>query len=162
MKRDFSRKLQHELKKFPSMLKQEIKTHSTAVQKRSPVSNVKAVGKAVKLVVEKEEYCINVMIYGVSEDCNQTLESQVEGVLHHVGQKSRIVECYRLRREQDGSVRPVKVTFLSSGIVKEVLQNSNMLKSAEGYRKICICRAKKDSQRPGYSITRIEIQSGPT
>ena len=86
-------------------------------------------------------------IYGVPEDCNQTLESQVEGVLHHVGQKPRIVECSRLGREQDGAARPVKVTLSSSGIVTEVLRNSKMLKSAEGCRKIFICPDRTVEQR---------------
>ena len=49
--------------------------------------NGKAVGNAVKQVVEKKERGGNVVIYGVPEDCNQTLESQVEGAPHHVGQK---------------------------------------------------------------------------
>ena len=55
----------------------------------------------MKQVVEKEERGRNAVIYGVPKDCNQTLESQVEEVLHHVRQKPRIVECCRLGREQD-------------------------------------------------------------
>ena len=129
--------------------------------------NFKAVGNAVKQVVDKEERGRNVVIYGVPEDFNQTLESQVDGVLHHVEQKPRIVECCRLGREQDGVVRPLKVTFSSSGIVTEVLRNSKMLKSAEGYRKIFICPDRIVEQRRtqnfkknllfSYENTRIEI-----
>ena len=133
--------VQDEVKTFSSVLQQELKTQSSAIQKN--VANV----MCVKQVVEKEERGRNLVLYGVPEDESQQLEKKVEDILHHVGQKPRIVDCCRLGRVQEGTTRPVKVTLPSSATAFEVLRNSKLLKSAEGCQKIFVHPDRTVEQR---------------
>ena len=89
----------------------------------------------------------NLVIYGVPEGSTETLETRIGNIMENVGQKPRIVDCSRLGKETEGSVRPVKVTLSSSSVVAEVLSNSKLLKNAEGCRQICICPDRSVEQR---------------
>ena len=64
-----------------------------------------------------------------------------------MGQKPRTVDCCRLGKETEGSLRPVKVTLSSPSIVSEVLRNFKLLKDAEGCRQISIFPDKSVEQR---------------
>ena len=66
--------------------------------------------------------------------------------MENVGQKPRIVDCCRLRKKTEGSVRPVKVTLSSSSIVAQVLRNSKLLKNAKGCRQILIVLTGQSSR----------------
>ena len=68
---------------------------------------VKKLGEAVNQATEKEERSKNiVIIFGAAEEENQPLESQVELILQHIGQKLRIVQCCRPEIvNKDGSTR---------------------------------------------------------
>ena len=75
------------------------------------------------------------------------METRVRKIMENVGQKPRIVDCCRLRKKTEGSVRPVKVTLSSSYIVAQVLRNSKLLKIAEGCRQIFIFPDRSVEQR---------------
>ena len=140
--------VQSEIKTFSSVLQNEIKAQSTEVQKNvASAISVRKVGNAVRQVVDKEERSKNIVIYGVPEDLSQPLESRVGDIMQHLDQKPRIVDCCRLGKEQEGAVRPIKVTLSSSSIVVEVLRNSTKLKNAEGCRQIFICPDRTVEQR---------------
>ena len=53
---------------------------------------VKKLGEAVKQAKEKEERSKNIVVFGVAEEENQQLESPVEQMLQHIGQKPGIVQ----------------------------------------------------------------------
>ena len=86
-------------------------------------------------------------MFGVAEEDNQPLESRVEQILLHIGQKPRIVQCCRLGIVKDGATRPVKVTLSSQAVVGEVLRNAKQLKNVEDCRKIFICPDRTVEQR---------------
>ena len=147
--------VQSEVKTFSSVLQKEIKTQSSDVQKSvtdvqksfDSAISVKRVGEAVKQMVDRDERGRNVIIFGVSEDTKQPLETRVGEVLQQIGQKPRIIDCCRLGQEKEGAVRPVKITLSSSDVVTELLRNSKLLKDAEGCRQIFICPDRTVEQR---------------
>lgn len=147
--------VEDKVKTFSSVLQKEMETQRIDVQKSvadvqksvSSAFNTKKVGDAVKHAVEKDERGKNVVIFGVPEDITQTLETCVGGVLEHLGQKPRIVDCCRLGKEQEGAVRPVKVTLSNSSVATELLRKSKVLKDVEECRQIFICPDRTVEQR---------------
>ena len=127
---------------------------SVAAVKKTVTSafNTRRVGDAVKKAVEKDERGKNVVIFGIPEDITQTLETRVGGVLENLGKKPRIVDCCRLGKEQEGAVRPVKVTLTNSSIASELLRKSKVLKDVEACRQIFIC--------PDRTVEHRKIQKG--
>ena len=86
--------------------------------------------------------------FGVRQESTQPLETRVSDIMQHLGLKPRIMVCTRLGKEQEGSVRLIKVTLSSSLAVSEVLWKSKMLKdTAQVCRQIFICLDRTVKQR---------------
>ena len=124
--------------------------------------NVRKVSDAVKRVVEKEKRGKKVVICGVPERSTETLETRVGNIMDNVGQKPRIVDCCRLGKETEGSVRPL-TSEGNPGKFICCCRSFEKLKVAEKRRSLStnfylswqVSRAEEGSERTCWSVEKI-------
>ena len=98
--------VKQDMETFSSVLQKEMKNQTYEVTKNvaSSVFSVNKVGEVVMDAVEKEERGKSLVLYGVPKEANEQLNTRVGDILENTGQKPRILECFQLGKVQDGNI----------------------------------------------------------
>lgn len=102
---------------------------------------------AVKSAVEEEDRTRNLMMFGVPEHSEETLETQASVILEQVEEKPRITDCYRIGMAKEGATRPIKVTLSSSDGVQRVLRKAGLLKKSENLKRVYLAADRTMEER---------------
>ena len=131
-------------------VKAEFKSYSSVVQSLpapSPVISPEALTTVVKTVVAEEDRSRNFLIFGLPEEKEEKLESQVSEVLETIGIKPK-VEAQRIgKKKTAGSTRPVKVIASNSLVVDQILRNARNLRHSEKFKTVFLSQDRSVEQR---------------
>lgn len=119
-----------------STVKSEFKSYSAAAGSGNsaapaPVFSRTDLRKVMKVAADEEDRSRNVMVFGLREDSNESLEATVSDIFEEIGEKPRLVYAARLGKRDESVSRPVMVTLGSSATAKQVLYRASGLKGCE-------------------------------
>lgn len=121
-----------------STVKSEFKSYSAAVGSGNSVAPTPApafsptdLRKAMKVAADEEDRSRNVMLFGLRENSDESLEATVSDIFEEIGEKPRLVHVARVGKRDDGVSRPVLVTLGNSATAKQVLHQASGLKGCE-------------------------------
>ena len=131
-------------------VKAEFQSYSSVVQSlpaQSPVISPEALTSVVKTIVAEEDRGRNLLIFGLPEEKEEKLESQVSEVLETIGIKPK-VEAQRIGKKKTvDSTRPVKVITSNSLIVDQILRNARNLRQSEKFKTVFLSPDRSVEQR---------------
>ena len=131
-------------------VKAEFQSYSSVVQSlpaQSPVISPEALTSVVKTIVAEEDRSRNLLIFGLPEEKEEKLESQVSEVLETIGIKPK-VEAQRIGKKKTvDSTRPVKVITSNSLIVDQILRNARNLRQSEKFKTVFLSPDRSVEQR---------------
>ena len=138
-------------------VKSEFKSYSSVLgQNKLSEFSSKDIKNVVRTVVEEEDRSKNLIVFGLAEEQNENLEIVVSEVLQQLDEKPKI-EVTRLgqavKTGDCRNVRPVKVTFINSLIVRKVLNKSKDLKGTDKFSRGFICPDRSPEQRVAQDKT---------
>ena len=145
-----------QLEAVPATVKTELQNYCNAAKKCLPVpsssNNVisitaEQVKKAVKSAVAEDDRSRNVMMFGVTEEGGEILESKVLDILEQVDEKPRVAECRRMGEAKSEVVRPIKVVFYSADTAQRVLRKSGRLKKTENHHAVFLSADRTIEER---------------
>ena len=116
------------------------KTTTTAL------NNARAIKTAVKEIFTEEDRKKNIILFGLEEDENVSLDNKVDEVFLEIGQKPVLVQVVRLGQPTE-RCRPVRVSLKSSDTVHSILKDSPRLKSSARFSKVYISSDRTPKQR---------------
>ena len=101
----------------------------------------KIAAAAVKSVEEKENRStdINIIVYGVSEEDSESVDSKVADLLERLEEKPKVTACRRIGKSKPDTVRPISFRVQSSSTVALILQKAKKLREIDGYKSIYLC-----------------------
>ncbi len=116
-------------------------TYSAAAQKNispGPAITPEIMKTVIKTAVREEDRSRNIMIFGLPEQKEETLNDSVAEVFEQLGVKPKMEAC-RVGRIAEGKVtRPIKVTLSSSSTVNQILFNARTLRNVQKYKTVFI------------------------
>ena len=113
---------------------------------------------ALKTAADVEERSQNLIIYGIEEKKEESLEEQILDVFSHLEEKPRIVSCNRLGRDSgvgesetdSRNSKPVRVRLSGSDHVRQILKKKMKLREVEGCTRVYICPDRTTEQRVAH------------
>ena len=138
-----------QIQSVQTTVKTELRSYCEAAKKGVAESGITAaqVKMAVKTAVKEEDRSRNIMLFGVAEENEETVEEQAAVIFEQVEEKPRIVDCHRIGEAKDGVHRPIKVTLASSDSVQRVLRNAGRLKRSESFKAVFIAADRTVEER---------------
>ena len=150
---------QKEVKSVQSVVETEMKSYSSVLSKTCTAALApQKIRAAVKTVSDKNDRTRNVMIYGLEETDEETLEVEVGKVLAEIEEKPVLSDCCRVGIRKPDSKRPVKFTLRSSDMVKQILSKAKLLRTKEGYSSIYISPDRTVEERRAFKKLWEELQ----
>ena len=133
-----------------SSVQQEIKSYSEAVMKKSSETVVteKSLKSVVRSAIEDEDRSKNLIIFGMTEQDGEKLDSKVIDMLSDLNDKS-----------DDSACRPVKVKLLSSTIAHQILQKARNLRNVDKYKSVYICPDRSPENRAARRALVLELKA---
>ena len=146
--------LSKELKKANQGVSSELKSYSSVLQKSNigqkttttALNNARAIKTAVKEIFTDEDRKKNIILFGLEEGENVSLDNKVDEVFLEIGQKPVLVQVVRLSQPTE-RCRPVRVSLKSSDTVHSILKDSPRLKSSARFSKVYISSDRTPKQR---------------
>ena len=117
-----------ELKSYSSVLRESC---SAALEPRKIVS-------AVRKVAEREDRSKNVIVFGVPEEQEETVDNKVKLLLEKLEEKPHTANCCRIGQSKPGISRPIRFKVQSSDSVYQILRKAKQLRDTEGYERVFI------------------------
>ena len=152
--------VEKEMKSVQNVVLEEMKTYSSALSKTCAAALApKKIRAAVKTVSDKEDRTRNVVIYGLEESNEESLEEEVANVLKQIEEKPVIRDCCRVGIRKPDSKRPIKFTLRSSDMVNQILRKAKILRTKEGYNSIYISPDRTVEERRAYKKLLEELHS---
>ena len=135
-------------------VKVEFETYSSVLQSNSnPDFSPIHVREVVRTAVDEQDRSRNLIVFGLTEEVNENLESAVGEVMQQLGEKPRAAVT-RLGKVanigESRNSRPVKVTFTSSLMVSTILSKSKDLKGTTKFSNVFICPDRSSEQRVAH------------
>lgn len=135
-------------------VKAEFETYSSVLQSNSnPDFSPIHVREVVRTAVDEQDRSRNLIVFGLTEEVNENLESAVGEVMQQLGEKPRAAVT-RLGKVanigESRNSRPVKVTFTSSLMVSTILSKSKDLKGTTKFSNVFICPDRSLEQRVAH------------
>ena len=146
--------LSKELNKANQGVSSELKSYSSVLQKSNigqkttttALNNARAIKTAVKEIFTDEDRKKNIILFGLEEGENVSLDNKVDEVFLEIGQKPVLVQVVRLGQPTE-RCRPVRVSLKSSDTVHSILKDSPRLKSSARFSKVYISSDRTPKQR---------------
>ena len=147
--------LSKELNKVNQGVSSELKSYSSVLQKSNigqnttttALNNARSIKIAVKEIFTDEDRKKNIILFGLEEDENVSLDNKVNEVFLEIGQKPVLVQVVRLGQPTE-RCRPVRVSLKSSDTVHIIiLKDSPRLKSSARFSKVYISSDRTPKQR---------------
>ncbi len=145
-------------------LQSEIKTFSSVVEGTcSKALAPKRMEAVMRSASEYENWSRNLIIYGLKEDITENLEEKVLGVLEHLGEKPRVMNCCRIGRKDSAAngpkvIKPVKFTLAGADHVRQILTKTKWLKQVEGFEAVYVCPDRSVESRQAYRKLVVELK----
>ena len=118
----------------------EMKSYSSVVQKSCTEALApRKIAAAVKSVEEKVNRSTNIIVYGVSEEDSESVDSKVADLLERLEEKPKVTACRRIGKSKPDTVRPISIRVQSSSTVALILQKAKKLREIDGYKSIYLC-----------------------
>jgi len=134
-------------------MKTEIVSYSQAVQKSvQKVPEIKFVKKAVQQVIKEEDCSRNFIIFGLDEGAKEDTVEVANGVLEHIGIKTKL-EAVRIgvsnksASDELKKPRPIKVSVGGSAHVFQILRMARKLKDSEQYNRVFLAPDRSVEER---------------
>ncbi len=137
-------------------VKSEMQSYSSAVTKSCAAALApKRIHAAVQKVAEKEDRDKNVIIYGVEEKSGEQPQDKLQEILTEINEKPLIKDCCRVGLISKDTIsnsrpRPIKFTLNGPEQVRQVLRNSKLLRTKEGYKSIYLCPDRTADERKAF------------
>ena len=117
----------------------ELKSYSSVLQKDCSVALApEKIATVVQKVNEEDERKKNLIVFGVSEEQTEELDSKVNGLLEQLHEKPRIISCSRIGLKKSGKIRPIRFTVKNPDTAYQILRKAKSLKDAAGYQSVFI------------------------
>ena len=117
-----------------------MKSYSAVLQKSCTEALApRKIAAAVKSVEEKVDRSTNVIVFGVPEENNESVDSKVMDLLDRLEEKPKVTECRRIGKSKPATTRPISFRVQSSCTVALILQEARQLKDIDGYKSIYLC-----------------------
>ena len=145
--------VREEVCSIKSTVQAEMKSYSSVVSKScSTALAPKKIEAAVKKASDREDRSRNLIIYGISETTNESVQDCVGSVLAQINEKPVVTDCCRLGNGEAsrGKARPIKFTLSSKDLALQVLRRAKLLRTAEGYNGVYICPDRTLEERRGF------------
>ncbi len=142
-------------------VKTEIRTYGDALKKPSAAApiNTAVFKKVVKDVIEDEDRCKNIMVFGLEEYDGEKLDERISGIFLELGEKPRVAAMrFGKRPEAGGSCRPVKVTLTSSTAVRQILTKTRNLRQLEGLKSVYVTPDRSPAERTARRLLVAELK----
>ena len=153
-------KKDQELSLVKTTVQAEMKSYSSVVSKScSQALAPKKIQAAVKKVAETTDRTRNIVIYGVEEKEDETLETHVDKVLAEINEKPRVQDVCRIGQLRNGKCRPIKLTLSSPDHVSEILRKAKRLRHVDGYNSVYLCSDRSVDERKAFSKLLDELKS---
>ena len=81
----------------------------------------------------------NIIVYGVSEEDSESVDSKVADLLERLEEKPKVTACRRIGKSKPDTVRPISFRVQSSSTVALILQKAKKLREIDGYKSIYLC-----------------------
>ena len=113
-------------------VKEELKSYSSVVKShglnetKEPLSQA-TLKKVVQDVVQEEDRCKNVMVFGLEEEENEDISATVNELL----QTMEVEACRVGMKKTNGKVRPVKITTVLSSVADQIIAKGRKVNSVE-------------------------------
>ena len=109
---------------------------------------------ARKNVVEEEDRSTNVMIFGMRENKNEDVETNVSDLFNAIGVKPYVLECIRIgKKAVDDPSRPVKVLLKSAEASRQVLMSARLLKETPDFKNVYLAPDRSPEERIAHRKT---------
>ena len=116
-----------------------MKSYSSVLQKDCSVALApEKIATVVQKVNEEDERKKNLIVFGVSEEQTEELDSKVNGLLEQLHEKPRIISCSRIGLKKSGKIRPIRFTVKNPDTAYQILRKAKSLKDAAGYQSVVI------------------------
>ena len=103
----------------------------------------KSLKSVVRSKIEDEDRSKNLIIFGLTEQDGEKLDSKVIDMLSELNAKPRVstsrIGVKRDDKPDDSACRPVKVKLLNSTITHQILQKARNLRNVDKYKSVYIC-----------------------
>ena len=148
-----------------SSVQQEIKSYSEAVMKKSneTVVTEKSLKSVVRSAIEDEDRSKNLIIFGLTEQDGEKLDSKVIDMLSDLNEKPRVstsrIGVKRDDKPDDSACRPVKVKLLNSTIAHQILQKARNLRNVDKYKSVYICPDRSPENRAARRALVLELKA---
>ena len=130
----------NKLQSVQKTVESEMKSYSAVLQKSCTEALApRKIAAAVKSVEEKVDRSTNVIVFGVPEENNESVDSKVMDLLDRLEEKPKVTECRRIGKSKPATTRPISFRVQSSCTVALILQKARQLKDIDGYKSIYLC-----------------------
>ena len=143
LKTEFFEGVQKEVSSVKQSFSDVVKSGSIENSAAISTESIKSVAKQIAL---EEELGRNIMVFGLSEEVNEEINTKVAEVLESLGEKPRVEAC-RIGKKSPSAARPVKVSFSSSSIVQQILKKSSKLCGTERFKRVFLAPDRTAEER---------------
>ena len=143
---DCVKSVQKEVTSYSEAVSASVTTKTVADVSAITEESVKRVVQEVK---DDEKRSRSVMLFGVKEKDNESVEKSVGDILSSLNEKPR-VEAIRLGVKREGVTRPIRVIVRSTSIAHQILSKARKLKDNRLYESVFISPDRSESERVAH------------
>ena len=119
---------------------------SRTIKDSVPVLSEQTLKKVVQEAVTDEDRSRNVVVFGLSEEASEDLDSKISSLFEDVEEKSSF-EAVRIGEQSEEMNRPVKVCLRNSETVHRILQKAKNLRKSSAHRKVYVQPDRSPEER---------------
>ena len=133
------KKKDNELCGVQKTVQDELKSYSSVLQKGCTEALAPdKIATVVQKVNEEVETRNNLIVFGITEEQTEDLDSRVNGLLEQLHEKPKIMSCSRIGLKKSGKTRPIRFAVRNPDIAYHILRKAKTLKDVAGYQSIYI------------------------
>ena len=132
-------KKDEELNVVKNTVSTELKSYSSVLREScSAALEPQKIASAVRKVAEGEDRSKNVIVFGLPEEQDESVDTKVSLLLEKLEEKPQTADCCRIGRSKPGMSRPIRFKVKNSESVYQILRKAKQLKEIEGYKSVFI------------------------
>ena len=119
---------------------------SRTIKDSVPVLSEQTLKKVVKEAVSDDDRSRNVIVFGLTEEKSEVLDSKITDLFNDIEEKPSF-EAVRIGEQSDETNRPVKIRLRNSETVHRLLQKAKNLRKSATYRTVYIQPDRSPQER---------------
>ena len=119
---------------------------SRTIKDSVPVLSEQTLKKVVHEAVTDEDRSRNVVVFGLSEEASEELDSKISSLFDDIGEKPSF-EAVRIGEQSEERNRPVKVCLRNSETVHRILQKAKNLRKSATHRTVYVQPDRSPEER---------------